>query len=362
MDNKLSGIRNAMLTNVGTTLQYPEYSRNLLQTKFEEEFGLSADYYVIEEETSFGALTYKSLGVRFKSAMKTSTGTKLGQDFKKIIFKDVEHPTSLGARFKFEDNIWITVNIDPYNKTTLTSMLRRCNNTINLLTDNVAKTIHKEPCIVEYTYSRNVMDYDEAITLPDGVIAITVQSNSITRSIGINKRIMFGGQVFKVSSVENFSKLKTFSTGNSALITFKAEKDQLQSYDNASLNVANYYDNQDFPETPVINSAIEQQIITQEEQEQVFTSGFVITPKFSQVREEQKQVFQVEYYVNGISQNHSFSTQGLNLKGYYSLIQLDSRTFELTCLHRSLTLLEIKITNNNNLDTTILNIELKGMF
>jgi hypothetical protein len=345
-----------MVNDLGAETDYSQYNRELFKEKFEESFELSTDYHLIEEEVSAGSLNFQQLGVRLKSVFSISGGARLGQDYRKVIFKDGDYNTNLGSRFKFEDNVWIAINIDPYEKITKASVIKRCNNTINLLVDKETQEVHTEPVISEGGFSRSLIDYNSTITLPDGVISITAQSNAITRLLGIGKRVMFGKQVFKINSVENFSKLKTFDSTNSALVCFKAAIDPIRETDNKELEVADYY---------AYNEPIEEEYtppVEEEEEEPITASGFQFSPQITSVREGSSETFSIDYYVDGVAQNHSFTAVGLNLEGYYSIEKIDNRTFKIECHNRSRVPLEVRFTDINNSLDTVLYVDLKGMY
>ncbi len=77
---------------------------NDFQAMLTYQFDNSNDVYTIGEETVFASGSYVDIQVRVTGAVSAESGTKLGDDWKRILFKDISHPVSPGMMYYFDDN------------------------------------------------------------------------------------------------------------------------------------------------------------------------------------------------------------------------------------------------------------------
>ena len=77
-----------------------------LSAKIEEEFEMAPNVYKIGVEKVFGTLQFEDYVCRIISAIDPKTGLNLGDDFRRIISKDLNDPMAMGWRYKFGNNIW----------------------------------------------------------------------------------------------------------------------------------------------------------------------------------------------------------------------------------------------------------------
>jgi hypothetical protein len=95
--------------NYGKTQK--ELYNELFQTKVNEEFSNSSDIWDIEEEVTFASGIYQDVSVRLNTHLISSiTGKFMGDDYKKILFKDLGHAVGIGYMYQFNDCYWITIN------------------------------------------------------------------------------------------------------------------------------------------------------------------------------------------------------------------------------------------------------------
>ena len=79
---------------------------DLFQETLNEQFYNSSDWWTIEEETSVGSQAYENVDVRVAHLINAETGLKLGDDWKTLLFQDVDHDIELGKHYRFDDNTW----------------------------------------------------------------------------------------------------------------------------------------------------------------------------------------------------------------------------------------------------------------
>jgi hypothetical protein len=95
---------------------------NDFQAALTYQFDNATDVFNILEETVFASDSYSTIQVRVTSATSAETGLKLGDDFKRILFKDINHSISVGEKFYFDENFWLVTNAE--NIKSLTASVR----------------------------------------------------------------------------------------------------------------------------------------------------------------------------------------------------------------------------------------------
>lgn len=223
----------------------------LLETYFYE----STDWYTIQEETTMGSSIYQNVDARITSLVDPTTGSNIEDDWKKFTFKELTHDLSLGKMYIFNDNYWLTINVDTIKTLAQTAVVKRCNNTLRFIDD--AGAYYALPCSIEYIIKEN-RDYataGSAIVVPSGVMQCFVQYNTAANKITKNQRFLFGTvgnwTAYRVEGggVNNFNNL-TSTNGDIGYIRLTLVADYtnngsegIAGIDNLELGIANYYDN-----------------------------------------------------------------------------------------------------------------------
>ena len=88
--------------------QYTE----LFQKTLDEQFYNSSDWWTVQEETEVGTNIYEQTDVRISHVINAETGLKLGDDWKTVLFSDLNHELALGRRYIFNDSIWMIINTE----------------------------------------------------------------------------------------------------------------------------------------------------------------------------------------------------------------------------------------------------------
>lgn len=189
-----------------------------LAAKIEEQFEMAPDVYKIGVELEFGTLKFSDYICRIISTIDPKTGLNIGDDFRRIISRDLHDPMEMGWRYQFSDNIWIVTNTNNDKDTTKSCIVRRCN--------NVAKWVDKtgividEPCIVGYALKYASAYFSDVTALPQGTISITMQNNQNSKRLLINDRLYIGSMVYKVRAINDFLRERTFDDSSNPLIEF----------------------------------------------------------------------------------------------------------------------------------------------
>jgi hypothetical protein len=173
----------------------------------------------ITEESSVGSGTYSSIVARVDSVVDTKTGNKLGDDWKTFIFYPNGNRRSLGTRFQWNSNYWISVNASNYESLSNSCVVRRCNNTLQKRKPD--GTLVQEPCIIDYGYYiEDAFNITRYTVLAEGEIIVIAQNNANTRLFDISDEVPFNGQYFKIESKKNFLNNTTYDD-DSPLIVWK---------------------------------------------------------------------------------------------------------------------------------------------
>src|SRR5699024_9163285 len=110
--------------------------------------------------------------------VNSTTGQKINDDYRRIIYQDISYKPRLGTRYRFDDNIWIVNSTDNHKSITASAYLRRCNNTIN--TQDDYGNIHKEPVFIDYAVNESQLYRSSEMEVPGGRIWVQGQVNNWT--------------------------------------------------------------------------------------------------------------------------------------------------------------------------------------
>lgn len=169
--------------------QYTE----LFQQTLNEQFYNSSTWWTIQEETAIGSGEYENQDVRVVHVINAETGLKLGDDWKTVLFPELNHQLDLGRRYIFDGSVWLVINIEVIKNLTATCTIRRCNNTLRWI-DEPTGVYYEEPCIIEYQVKepRDYITQGSPFPTPGGFLKVYTQLNTNTGKINENQRFLFG--------------------------------------------------------------------------------------------------------------------------------------------------------------------------
>ena len=287
------------------------------QDLLSDQFTISTDVFSIQEEIVFSSGSYITETVRITSATDPDTGIKLGDDWKRILFKDIDHTTGIGRKFYFSENIWLTVNSEFIKSLTASATVRRCSNVLRwMLNDG---TYASEPCIIDYKMNnpRDLIPQVDPVN-PGGYMQVFAQLNSTTANIKSGQRFLFGRAdnwtCFKVlgSGNRNYNNLKTSDNTSAQLLTLEMQVEYVNNdTDNLVLGIADYY-----KYTTSASSV----------------SNIVVSPNDGVILESGSQVFGVHNYSGStvLSGSFVFSISGSNVPtDHYTFAVIDDNTFSV---------------------------------
>jgi hypothetical protein len=202
--------------------QYTE----LFQQTLDEQFYNSSDWWTIQEETAIGSGIYQNIDVRINHVINAETGLKLGDDWKTVLFKDLNHQMDLGRHYIFDNNTWLIINIETIKNIAATCTIRRCNNTLRWI-DEPTGVYYEEPCAIEYEIKepRDYITQGSPFPTPGGFLKIYAQLNDISGKINENQRFLFGNPghwtCYKVTGtgINDFTNVTTYDNNSAHILT-----------------------------------------------------------------------------------------------------------------------------------------------
>jgi predicted SpoU family rRNA methylase len=223
--------------------------RDDFQSLLDNSFLDSSSVYTIQEETSFASGSWVNIEVRINRGIDRQTGNRLSNDFKMLLFRDLNHSTGVGYKYNFDNNIWLTTNIENYKNLAKNSIIRRCNNVLKWVDEN--GNYYSEPCVIDYEINNSRDEFGTSLPIiPQGYINIYCQLNSKTRLIKGNQRFLFGQSdnrvAFRVfgNGIRNFINDETISDSTVRLLVVSVGADSInEELDDLVNGIADYNKN-----------------------------------------------------------------------------------------------------------------------
>lgn len=200
--------------------EYIDEFKELLYQEFEN----ASDVFTIQEEVPIASGNFEDVVVRINHVIDSDTGEKRGDDFKKILFKELNHFTQPGQQYQFDNNYWLTYNTESIKSLTADALVTRCNNTLRWIDED--GSLNEIPCAIT-DIIKQTRDYSTAgssLVIPAGFFEILCQFNSTSNKIKSNQRFLFGNKdhwfCFRVhgAGVQNYRNQKTFDNMSPGII------------------------------------------------------------------------------------------------------------------------------------------------
>jgi hypothetical protein len=222
---------------------------NAYQSAIDDSFLLATDWFTISEE-DMTTYAYSDVTVRLNTVYGES-GSKLSDDYREIIFQDMEHTRGLGTKFQFNGSYWLTINYDEYGKPTASVVIQKCRNILKWV-DKQTGAVLSEPCVFDFLAEQRARPvYNKYITIPDGYTSVAIQYNDNTSQIKINDRFYFNGKCYRVTDIYNV--LNNPTDGKPPLLYLIMYIDQINAQkDDVTNGIANY---NDYDYSIIINQA-----------------------------------------------------------------------------------------------------------
>jgi len=240
---------NTINNHIGT-IPNEDY-RDAQQAFVSMEWDNTTAKYCIQEQDSIGSSSYHDIEVWITPTVaETSTGLKDPLDFNKIVFEDINHITTRGLMYKFDNNYWIVHSYAPYNGVVQDCGIRRCNNALRVV-DPITGNVYSQPCIVEYDMAASTVKVNRHELIPDNHAIVITQGNDMAhRLFKTNTRFILSGRPFKLYGYQNAVELD-LDNPTSTLLYLDLYLDEIRDGDNLLTSIA---DNGEFDYAVSINS------------------------------------------------------------------------------------------------------------
>jgi hypothetical protein len=294
----------------------------------------------IEEETPFASFKFEKIQVHMIHALDKSTKTKQGNDFREIVFQDIDHVVNLGGYYKFNNAYWLTINLDELNCISKNIIVRRCNNVLKWKDEN--GTLYEYPCILEYDATAASPRVDNNVITPNNRVRVIVQANKDTLPLKVNKRFIFGDRPFKIIGLNNY--MIDHIGGVQHIMYITVQLDEISPYDDFVNNIA-YNTNTDTEIEPPVEPK----------------NGIIIEPMFEFVRQHYTTNFEANLYIDDVKQDDVITVSASGAPDWtYNLQSLGNNQFSLMCKQMAQIPLELTFTNGDISESIF--VDLKSMF
>ena len=319
-----------------------------------DQFENASTYQTIQEENGFASGSFVDVNVRVDRAINSATGQKMGDDFKIILFSNINHPTGIGYKYYFDNNYWITVFSESIKNLAASCMVRRCNERLRWM--GIDGTYYEEPCAIEYKISRprDSMGTTNPV-MPQGFIDVYTQLNSKTEWVKGNQRFLFGRPNNRIAmkifgdGVQNMLNQETMDDTSSRLAIFSMGGNFVnKDTDDVANGVADRY--LDFG--------------NQTSGSMAGIYSIVVNPIQSYILESGSAIYDVRYYLGNAVQSGSFifTISGSSIPATnYAFSVIDGNKFSIVNKSKWLqNTLDIVCSGSSG--SRILNYELKGVW
>lgn len=306
-----------------------------LQDKVIADWNTRPNRADIEQETFFGSEEYFPLEVVVQS-VRDDKGTKVSDDWRRIVFKDISYKVKIGQRYRFpirideklnveNVNIWIGVNQDSVNPTAQ-QVVVRCNGTLgSIYTDEQGVNhYHYEPVSQKENLAGASVSYNQVAVDPRSTLTIVAQHNKYTQNYYINQRFIIGyDQVYKVKNIIKTGAQSTFNPLDVGIITLYLDLDQSSEQD-------------DFVHRIAFNGEVEDIVnVLPELSEEGYIIGIESPNPLPTELKKTPVEFKVGLYHNDVLTNTPISVQATienlsNSSSYFDLQIVDNNTFTLS--------------------------------
>ena len=241
MDKRLRNISAALDRNV-TPDNYPEFSRNQMQDKYDRDYDYASDLYDIEKSIDDSGI-WTPMRVRVTPSYAINRGSSVKDDFKTLIFKDHNQYLELGELYRFSGYYWLTIDTGITKSTSASCQVQRCADFLRFYDDD--GIYHEIPCVLQRMVPYD-LNSDQYIMLPDSQIRALVQYSNTSRLIkwadvnsADNKcsRFILQQYAYRTVAIDRHS----YTRNNVGYIDIRLQADQIKVTDDLINNIADAY-------------------------------------------------------------------------------------------------------------------------
>ena len=215
-----------------------EYFRDLQQAAIDNLFDCTSAKYTIQEQDAIGSLDYHDVDVWLDYVVgTTSSGVKNGIDFTQLMFRDIDHKTTQGLYYIFDNNYHISYFYNLYDGLEKALAVRKCNNSMRIV-DPDNGSIFSIPCVIDYDMTSPSQQVSSYIITPNNHAVVMVQGNKDTlRLFKLNTRYIFNGRPFKLLAYQN-ALFQDLSNQNPTLLYLDLYLDEIHDKDDIENGLA----------------------------------------------------------------------------------------------------------------------------
>ena len=234
-----------------TPLSLSQGYRHNLQQLINNEFENASDYYVIER---YNRLTsaWENVEVRITSPYHIKQMYTIKDDYRTLIFKDVNKMIYMGDMFRFNDYIWICMDLGHLESPTNACMVQRCNITLKFIPNNevVISALSSTPLEIYGISSKYLLTSptsDKMIIMPDNQMILKLSNDSNVKLIKYTPnggtRFLIGNpyQCWNCISIDLLQDIRPDINGNNlnGTINIKLQLSQVNNTtDNLKIGIA----------------------------------------------------------------------------------------------------------------------------
>ena len=215
-----------------------EYFRDLQQAAIDNLFDCTSAKYTIQEQDAIGSLDYHDVDVWLDYVVgTTSSGVKNCIDFTQLMFRDIDHKTTQGLYYIFDNNYHISYFYNLYDGLEKALAVRKCNNSMRIV-DPDNGSIFSIPCVIDYDMTSPSQQVSSYIITPNNHAVVMVQGNKDTlRLFKLNTRYIFNGRPFKLLAYQN-ALFQDLSNQNPTLLYLDLYLDEIHDKDDIENGLA----------------------------------------------------------------------------------------------------------------------------
>lgn len=159
---------------------------------------------VLLQEDYYQNFTFEPIEVWVNTVVgQTSTGSKTGRDFLRLIFRDINHPKYEGRYYIINNEYYISYFDNRVVDVDANLSVRRCNEWMKII-DPMNGSIYQIPVVVDYDMTASSNRVASSIITPNNHASVKVQQNAFTdRLFKTNTRFILGNRPFKITGMQN---------------------------------------------------------------------------------------------------------------------------------------------------------------
>lgn len=235
--NTLLGINSSLKTNP-TSTTYPEYTRNQLQDKVNRDWDFASDVYAVKKMNQ--SKVWEDLTVRLTFPYDIKSSSSIKDDFKTVLFKDLQYNALLGEMWQFSNYYWMTIDTGRNKSSTSSCMIQRCSDALRWYDEN--GLYHELPCVIERN-SMYDLDNDRIMTIPTNQTRVLVKWDDESKLIkwaDVNStddkftRFILNGYAYRTVSIDRHS----FIRNGIGYLDIRLVSDMIKDSDDLINNIA----------------------------------------------------------------------------------------------------------------------------